>query len=81
MTLLLLLLPPVGLTGVIGRRFSVPVPPVAPSRVSLGDVAGVRMPRLSYFPLGEPANDDEDDDELEEEDAAMRESRYKFGLL
>lgn len=70
---------PVGLMGVIGSRLSGPAPPVAVIRVSLGDVAGVRMPRLSYLPFGEPADDDDDeddeeDDELddeEEEDAVM----------
>lgn len=64
---------PVGLMGVIGSRLSEPAPPVAVIRVSLGEVAGVRMPRLSYLPFGEPAEDDddeddEDEDELEEEE-------------
>lgn len=71
---------PVGLIGVIGSRLSEPAPPVAVIRVSLGEVAGVRMPRLSYLPFGEPAEDDDDEDdededelEEEEEDAVMGE--------
>lgn len=77
-TAVIVLLPPLaalalafGLIGVSGRRFSWPVL-AAPSRVSFGDVAGVRIPKLSYFPFGEPADEedeDDDDDELEEDEA------------
>lgn len=64
---------PVGLMGVIGSRLSAPAPPVAVIRVSLGDVAGVRMPRLSYLPFGEPADDDEDEDEEEDDEDELEE--------
>lgn len=63
---------------------TVPAAPAVPTSVSLGDVAGVRMPRLSYLLLeaeafGELAelpllllllldDEDEEDDEEEEED-------------
>lgn len=58
---------------------TVPAPAV-PTSVSLGDVAGVRMPRLSYLPVGAAAafgelavlppllDDEEDEDDDEEED-------------
>lgn len=83
-----------GLIGVSGIRLSWPFPvppmvdddtvpaaPAVPTSVSLGDVAGVRMPRLSYLLLeaeafGELAElpllllllDDEDEEDEEEEE-------------
>lgn len=86
-----------GLIGVSGIRLSwpgfpvppmtlvdddtVPAAPAVPTSVSLGDVAGVRMPRLSYLLLeaeafGELAElpllllllDDEDEEDEEEEE-------------
>lgn len=58
-----------GLMGVSGMRFSwAAVPAAVPTSVSFGDVAGVRMPRLSYLPFGELADDDEDEEDDEEDD-------------
>lgn len=55
--------------GVSGMRFSwAAVPAAVPTSVSFGDVAGVRMPRLSYLPFGELAEDDDEDEEDDEED-------------
>lgn len=70
---------PFGLIGVSGMRLSwAAVPAAVPTSVSLGDVAGVRMPRLSYLPFGELAElDDEDEDEDEDEEDDEDEDRLE----